>query len=240
MGAHHPRRLRPDRDHCAGRQPAGAAGEARARWDARSRATSIELIDPASGVRGETGEICIDLSQAAARADGRIPRRQRAHRGGDARRLLSHRRRRVARQRRLHHVRRPIRRRLQVVRLSDLPVRAGERPHRAPRRGRGGGGAVTGSAAPLGAESVHRRWALDHVAVRGRRALDLRAFAGEPRRLQTHTPSRVFGTAEDDLRQDPPRRPAREGSAASASSPRTTRAENEYWEEDFPDLRAAR
>ena len=40
VGHHDPRRLRPDRDHGAGRQLARAAGEARARWASRCPATT--------------------------------------------------------------------------------------------------------------------------------------------------------------------------------------------------------
>ena len=83
----------------------------------------IDLIDPASGVHGEIGEICIDLSQrplalmVGYRDDSGHARRR------DARRLLSHGRRRLPRRRRIHHLRRPSRRRVQVVRLSNLPIR---------------------------------------------------------------------------------------------------------------------
>ena len=56
------------------------------------------------------------------------------------RRGLSHRRRRHARRRRLHHLCRPRRRRLQSLRLPHQPVRTRKRADRAPggRRGRGG------------------------------------------------------------------------------------------------------
>ncbi len=50
------------------------------------------------------------------------------------RRLLSHRRCRFPRRRRLHHLRRPHRRRVQSLGLPDQPVRAGERADRAPSR----------------------------------------------------------------------------------------------------------
>ena len=72
----------------------------------------------------------------------------------DARRLLPHRRRRPARRRRLHHLRRPHRRRVQGVRLPHQPVRAGERADRARGGGRGGGGAQPRPAAPGGAQGL--------------------------------------------------------------------------------------
>ena len=59
-----------------------------------------------------------------------------------------------ARRRRLHHLRRPRRRRVQGVRLPDQPVRAGERADRARGGRRGRRGAEPGPAAPGRAEGV--------------------------------------------------------------------------------------
>ena len=97
-------------------------------------------MDPVTGEPGRDGEICLDLSPAAAGADDRVPGRSRAERRGDARRVLPHRRRGHVGCRRLHHLRGPHRRRVQGVGLPHLAVRAGERADRAPGGGRGGGG----------------------------------------------------------------------------------------------------
>ena len=70
------------------------------------------------------------------------------------RRGLSHRRRRRERRRRLPHLCRPRRRRVQSVRLPHQPVRAGERADRASGGRRGGGGAVARSDAAGGAEGL--------------------------------------------------------------------------------------
>ena len=94
-----PRRLRPDRDHAAGRQLARPARSSPARWAGRCRATTSSLLDPvdrasATATRGR--DLPRPRAAAPGRADDRLPRRRRAQRRGDARRLLPHRRRRLA------------------------------------------------------------------------------------------------------------------------------------------------
>ena len=96
------------------------------------------LVLDADGMPTDEGEICLDLNderpaglmQGYADADGQALGRQRQG--------LPHRRRRQPRRGRLPHLRRPRRRRLQVVGLPHQPVRAGERADRARGRGRGG------------------------------------------------------------------------------------------------------
>ena len=61
----------------------------------------VELVDAVSGEVAAEGEICLDPVAPPARADGRLPRRRRAHRRGDGGRLLPHRRHRGPRRRRL-------------------------------------------------------------------------------------------------------------------------------------------
>ena len=51
---------------------------------------TVALLD-ADGKAADEGEISLDLVGAARRPDGRVPGRSRAHRRGDARRLLPHR-----------------------------------------------------------------------------------------------------------------------------------------------------
>ena len=122
----------------------------------------VVLVDPATGERvdgaGE-GEICLDLEGPTgppAAADDGLPGRPGARRRGDGRRLLPHRRPGGPRRGRLHHLRRPHRRRVQGQRLQDQPVRARVGAHRA-RRGRGGRDrARPGRGAAGGAEGVRR------------------------------------------------------------------------------------
>ncbi len=81
-GRQHPRRAgeaRLDGPAAAGRARRARRPADRARW----RPT-----------RAGEGEICLDLSAAAAAADDRLPGRRRAQRRGDGRRFLPHRRRR--------------------------------------------------------------------------------------------------------------------------------------------------
>ena len=181
----------------------------------------VTLVDPVSGEPGRDGEICLDLSQPPARPDDRLPRRRRARRRGHARRLLPHRRRRDLRRRRLHHLRRAHGRRVQGVGLPDLAVRAGKRADRARGGRRGGGGALPRPDQARGAQGLR-------AARRRRRAgpelaRDIMAFCRERvAPLQAHPPDRVRRPAQDDLRQDPPRRTARPGRAspvAAAASP---------------------
>ena len=164
MGHDGPGRVRADRDDGASGQRARAAGRPWARWGGRCPGYDVVLADPVTGeLRAEgpaDGELCLRLDSPragpAAGPDGRLPRRRRAHRRGDARRRLPHRRRRLPGRRRLHHLHRAGGRRLQGLRLPDQPLRARERARGAPG-GRGGRGrAVAGPAAARGAEGVRR------------------------------------------------------------------------------------
>ena len=178
----------------------------------------VTLVDPLTGEPGRDGEICLDLRQrplglmtgylddpalnAEAMRDGYY------HTGDVA----------TSRRRRLHHLRRADRRRLQGLGLPHLAVRAGEHPDRARGGGRGRGGAVAGPGAAGRAEGLH-------PAGRGPRAL---AGAGPVhhgvlpragRALQADPPARVRRPAQDDLRQDPPGRAARPGDQPARNPP---------------------
>ena len=138
-------------------QHAGPAGQAGLHGPPAAR-LPVELVDPATGRGRRTRARSAWTSTARpARADGRLPRRRPAltaeaiaggyyHTGDVASRDA----------RRLHHLRRPRRRRVQGQRLPDLPVRAGERADRAPGGRRGGGGARPGPAAAGRAQGVRR------------------------------------------------------------------------------------
>ena len=114
-----------------------ARRSSRAPWAGRCRAIASLVLD-ADGMPTDEGEICLDLNgerpaglmQGYADAAGNALGRQRQG--------LSHRRRRQPRRGRLPDLRRPRRRRLQVVGLSHQPVRAGERADRARGRRRSG------------------------------------------------------------------------------------------------------
>ncbi len=134
LGPHHPRLLRPDRDHDAGRQSAGPADQARLDGPSPAR-----LQDPPARRRREGRRGRRDLHRPRGppgRADAGLPAGRRLDRAAH-RRGLPHRRRRLARRRRLPHLRRPRRRRVQGVGLPDQPLRAGKRADRASRRRRG-------------------------------------------------------------------------------------------------------
>ena len=81
----HPRRVRPDRDDRCRSATRPASRSSPARWAGRCPGYPIALVDPATGERGDEGEICLDLRRPPARPDGRLPRRRRAQRRGDAR-----------------------------------------------------------------------------------------------------------------------------------------------------------
>ena len=112
LGHHRARRLRPDRDHRAGGQPAGAAGQARL-----DGPPAAGLLDRAGrpghrrGGRRRRG-LCRAVAPAG-RCDGRLRRRPRADHRGDQRRRLPHRRRREPGRGRLPDLRGQGRRRVQ-------------------------------------------------------------------------------------------------------------------------------
>ena len=118
LGADHPRRVRPDRDHRVGRQHRRASAVKPGSMGRPLPGVPVVLVDPVTGERltapGE-GEICLDLAgpTAAADADDRLPGRPGPQRRGDGGRLLPHRRRRQPRRGRLHHLHRAHRRRVQ-------------------------------------------------------------------------------------------------------------------------------
>ena len=131
------------------------------------------------------------------------------------RRLVSHRRRRPARRGGLHHLRRPLGRRVQELRLPHQPVRAGERADRAPAGGRGGGGAQRptrcGSRVPKAFVMLRPGTRADRG--RGARALPVRAPAAGP--VQAGAADRVRRAAQDDLGKDPPGGAPQAGRGAS-------------------------
>ena len=147
-----------------------------------------------------------------------------AHRRGDARRLLPHRRRREPGRGRLHHLRRAQRRRVQGQRLPDLPVRAGERADRAPGGRRGGGRAGAGPGAAGGAQGVRRAGRGSRARRRRPRESILRYVARAPGAVQADPPAGVRRAAEDDQRQDPPGRAAHRRERARTGGPRTSSA----------------
>ena len=67
----------------------------------------VTLVDPLTGEPARDGEICLDLSPTAARADDRLPGRRALNAEAMRERLLPHRRRRQLRRGRLHHLRGP-------------------------------------------------------------------------------------------------------------------------------------
>ena len=156
LGPHHARRLRPDRDHGADRQPAGPAAQARLdgpaaaraiasrcwttrarrRTKARSRSRSTRRpLGLMAGYLDDDGARIRGLAAAAGITPATSPRRD---------------------ERGLHHLCRPRRRRVQELRLPHQPVRAGERADRAPGGGGGRGGARARPDAARRAEGVRR------------------------------------------------------------------------------------
>ena len=89
----------------------------------------IVLLD-ADGLESDHGEIALPLRPRPDGLDARLSER-RGRAGADRGRLLSHRRCRLARLRRLFHLHRPRRRRVQIERLSLEPLRARKRADRA-------------------------------------------------------------------------------------------------------------
>ncbi len=138
LGPHHPRRLRPDRDHGADRQLARPERSSRARWAGRCPAIASLVLD-ADGMPTDEGEICLDLN--AERPAGLMQgycRRLEAQLRAPTTRSIAPATSRSLDDGRLFQLRRPRRRRLQVVGLPHQPVRAGKRAGRARGRGRGG------------------------------------------------------------------------------------------------------
>ncbi len=119
-------------------------------------------------------------------------------------------------ERRLHHLRRPHRRRVQGQRLQDQPVRARVGAHRAPRRGRGRGGARPGCRAPGGAQGVRRARARSR-ADGGDRALD-------PRSTPARTSRRGSGCAAWSSPSCRRRSPARSAGSSCGPARRTSPA----------------
>ncbi len=123
--------------------------------------------------------------------------------------------------RRLHHLRRAHRRRVQGLRLPDLAVRAGERADRARGGGRGRGGAVAGPG--CGWRCRRRTWC-SPTAGRPTRRRPRRSSRTPraPAAVRADPPPGVRRAAQDDLRQDPPGRAARRraGEARRADRPR--------------------
>ena len=105
-------------------------------WAGRCPGYDVVLVDPATGEEADDGELCLRLDPRPAGLmkayHGDPQKTAEAFRGG-----YYHTGDMASRdERRHHHLRGPRRRRLQVLRLPAVPVRAGERAHRAP----GGGG----------------------------------------------------------------------------------------------------
>ena len=188
----------------------------------------VVLVDPVTGEPGRDGEICLDLSRRPLGLMTGYAGRRRAGRGGDARRLLPHRRRRQPGRRRLHHLRRPHRRRLQGLGLPDLPVRARVGPDRA-RRGRRGRGRPRPRPAPA------RRPEGVRAARRGRRARarswrrDIMAFVRE--RVPGY--KRIRRVEFGDLPKTISGKIRRVELRAQEAGPREGRGVTEFWEEDF-------
>ena len=188
----------------------------------------------------DEGEICLDLSDRPLGADDRLPRRPRAERRGDARRLLPHRRRGRPRRRRLHHLRRPHRRRVQGVGLPDLAVRAGERADRARGGGRGGGGARRRTR--CGWRCPRRTWCWPPGSSRRPRPR-WRSCAYCRERLAPYKRIRRLEFAElPKTISGKIRRVELREAETSASARRARRARprgvTEFWEEDFPGLKS--
>ena len=116
----------------------------------------IVLVDPATGERGEEGEVCVDLSTSALPITRGYRDDPGAHGTGQGRWPLPHRRCRRQGCRRLHHLRGPHGRHLQGVGLPHLALRARERPARARGRRRGGRRALTRPRATGRAQGLRR------------------------------------------------------------------------------------
>ena len=211
----------------AGRQPAGAAGQAWVDGPAAAGLSRSRLLDtddrdaerggdlPRPWRRGPPG---LMRGYPSERRRAPVPMRGGVYRTGDVA---------IARRRRLSHLCRPRRRRVQGVRLPDQPVRAGERADRARGGGRGRGGAGARPDAAGGAESL-RRAGGGRRAIARNRGVDLRASAASGWR-------RTSGSAASSSVELPKTISGkiRRVELRRLEEARTARAEGEYREEDF-------
>ena len=167
----------------------------------------VVLIDPVSGEPADEGEICLDLSKNPLNLMTGYLGGPATQRDRDGRRLLPHRRRREPRRGRLHHLHRPHRRRVQVVGLQGVAVRAGKRADRASGGRRGGGRAAARRDPADGAQGVRR--AGGRLGTERRHREGDHGVRARPSRAVPEDPAgRVLRTAQDHLGQDPPRRVA--------------------------------
>jgi acetyl-CoA synthetase len=120
-GADHPRRLRPDRNHGAGREFTGAEGEGGLDGPADARLLRSDHRRRGAGDEGGRSHAAARPAPAGRPDAGLSGRRRQTERR--RRRPLSQRRRGIRRRRGLSDLRRPLRRRLQIVGLPHQPVR---------------------------------------------------------------------------------------------------------------------
>ncbi len=186
----------------------------------------VVLVDPVTGTPGRDGEICLDLSrrplglmtgyQDDAERDAEAMRGGYYH-TGDA----------GSGRRRLHHLRGLHRRRLQVLGLPHLAVRARIGPDRARRRRRSRGRPLPGPAAARRAQGV--------------RAARRRCLAGPGSWRGTSWPLSASGSPASGSRRvefgDLPKtisgKIRRVELRAQEDGPRDGRGVSEFWEEDF-------
>ena len=236
LGHHDPRRLRPDRDHRAGRQLARASRSSPARWAGRCPATRscCSTRRPASRptrARSASTSSPRPLGLMAGYHDDAERDRR-----GDARRLLPHRRRRARRDADGYIT--YVGRADDVFKASDYrisPVRAGERADRARGGRRGGGGARRPDPVRLAVPKAYVVLAAGLRADRGDRAGDLRATAASAWR-------RTSGSAGSSSPSCPRRSPARSAGSSCATpeeqrGPHRRARDGEFREEDFPELK---
>ena len=236
-GADDPGRLRADRDDARIGNTPGEPGSSRARWAGRCpacRSCSSTRTRSTSDARQGEGEICLDLAQQPLSLmtgyQGDEQRNAEAMAGGfyhtgDVA---------VRRRGRLHHLRRPHRRRLQGQRLQDQPVRARVGAHRAPG-GRGGRRrAVAGPRAAGGAQGVRRpRRRLRAQRGGGLSILALRREKLAPwQRVRRIEFFELPKTISGKIRRVELRGREEELDAAGAAQP-----ELEWRDDQFPDLR---
>ena len=218
VGPHHPRRLRPDRNHRHRRQLAGPDGQAGRDGPA---AAGLSRADPRC--RRHAAQRGRDLP----RPERRTPRRPDAglcrclgHAFGRERPGLSHRRRRQPRRGRLPDLRRPRRRRVQVVGLPHQPVRAGKRADRARMRRRSRHRAVARRDPPQRAQGLHPADRLGAAQPRDG-AVDPEIHQPAAGAVQAHPPAGIRHelpkTISGKIRRAQLRRVEYEGSAADVA-----------------------